>query len=99
MLKDDQGQWITDSVCLKYMAREFYLNLYSADATPTSITGPSLLLVLSHANRRLLNRPVYLPEVHKALFDMRPNKAPGPDGFLLYSCNNFGTLFILRCES
>ncbi|KAI5673989.1 hypothetical protein M9H77_14353 [Catharanthus roseus] len=43
--------------------------------------GPSLLLVLSHANRRLLNRPVYLPEVHKALFDMRPNKAPSPDAF------------------
>jgi len=30
----------------------------------------------------MLNRQVSAPEMKKAVFDMGPHKAPGPDGFL-----------------
>lgn len=45
--------------------------------------GIHLLPMLLHADRRLLNRSVTLREVKKALFDVGPNKTPGPDGFFL----------------
>lgn len=58
------------------------MNLYTANSKSHTCLRPKLLPTLSHIDIRLLNRPVSFHEVHRALFDMGPNKAPGLGGLL-----------------
>lgn len=81
-LKNTQDQRLTDTRLLEEMARKFYMELYTANPITSQIHGPDLLPTLSHADQRLLNRPVSLPEVHRALLEIGPNKASGSDGLL-----------------
>ena len=64
------------------MVSEFYKNLYASEG----IVG--MEEVLSHIPCKvstemndILNAPYKASEVKKALFQMYPTKAPGPDGF------------------
>lgn len=45
---------------------------------------------ISVSDGKQLNAPVTVPEIKKALFQIGPDKAPGPDGFSLGFSNNFG---------
>ncbi|OMO89798.1 hypothetical protein COLO4_19592 [Corchorus olitorius] len=81
-LKDDiSGEWVTDSVQLKTMVITFFQNLYtreSGDMVPfNAIVHPSLSL----EDKGLLCREISVAEVCSALFQMKPWKAPGVDGF------------------
>lgn len=65
---------------------------------PTVLHGPNVLPLLSHMDRRLLNWPVSIAEIRKALFDMDPNKKLRVQiVFHLLSFNIFGILSILLC--
>lgn len=82
MLKDAQDEWVGDSETLTQMARNFYMQLYVAKRDTHSSYFPGLLPTLSHVDKKLLNQPVSIAEMKKAVFDMGPNRAPGPDGFI-----------------
>lgn len=81
-LKGNDGVWCHDSDLLAQWARDFYLQLYTAEVTlpcnPLLWTFPTL----THADRRWLNRAVFDGEIHMALFQIGPDKAAGPDGFI-----------------
>jgi hypothetical protein len=82
MLKNDNGQWIEDVTQLQLLATDFYKKLFSTDQMSrnwenTDITYPALdQEVLSK-----LAEPISNEEVRRAVFNMQPWKAPGPDGF------------------
>jgi hypothetical protein len=67
---------------LEELANNFYQDLFSAQA------GLETELVCQHVPRKVTDpmceilEQAFLPEdVEKALFQMGPSKAPGPDGF------------------
>ncbi|MCH99416.1 hypothetical protein A2U01_0020428, partial [Trifolium medium] len=82
MLKNDNGQWIDDVIQLQSLANDFYKKLFSADQISRpwaniGITYPVLdPVVMSN-----LAEPVSKEEIRRAVFNMHPWKAPGPDGF------------------
>lgn len=82
ILKDEQNQWVGDPGKLLQIARNFYMQLYSADPIPSFSQLSSLLPTFFHVDCRLLNHSVTLVEIKKAVFNMGPNKGPGPHGFV-----------------
>lgn len=62
------------------MARQYYIDLYTAaDVIPCQPTEWNFPF-LSHHDQRWLNREVSPLEIQQALFQMDGRKAPGPDG-------------------
>jgi hypothetical protein len=82
MLRDEQGQWIDKEDQLQDLANDFYKKLFtdthiSRDWFQSEITYPNLDTdMLSQ-----IAAPINNEEVKRALFNMNPWKAPGPDGF------------------
>ncbi|XP_073046080.1 uncharacterized protein [Primulina eburnea] len=80
-LKDDNDIWITDTDLLKDKIRDFYTSLYTSDQTcAPSQVGRCCFPPLPEAHSLALHTPFSPDEVKRALFDMSPFKAPGPDG-------------------
>ncbi|GAU31911.1 hypothetical protein TSUD_270960 [Trifolium subterraneum] len=82
MLKNDQGQWIDNVDQLQEMVNGFYKKLFTdngitRDWFQTEITYPELEQSLLSS----MAAPISKEEVKRALFNMHPWKAPGPDGF------------------
>ncbi|XP_062088511.1 uncharacterized protein LOC133795077 [Humulus lupulus] len=80
-LKNDQGVWVNWDNGLDTVIVDYFRNIFSAsqtnwerviDCVPESIT--------EEMNMELL-APVEDSEVKEALFQMHPDKSPGPDGF------------------
>jgi len=65
------------------MAREFFMQLYTDDIGPyhPHILPPNRFPQLSTEQFAHLNKPYVGSEVKRAVFDMNPYKAPGPDGY------------------
>ncbi|XP_031402735.1 uncharacterized protein LOC116212324 [Punica granatum] len=81
ILRNDEGEWINDEAMLKCMTLRHFQRLYVAsnDIRPTTLLNgfPAVL----HDKLQHLDRAITPEEVYRALFDMDPFKAPGPDGF------------------
>jgi hypothetical protein len=82
MLRNEEGQWVEDEQTLKGMVTDFYKTLLTGNDDQinwhqTRCTYPQL----SHIEYQGLKDNIQDAEVRKALFDMNPWKAPGPDGF------------------
>jgi hypothetical protein len=81
-LKNQDGNLISEQEDLEAMANNFYHNLFTAqaDLEPVLICQyvPRKVTV---AMAEVLEQAFTVEEVEKALFQMGPNKAPGPDGF------------------
>jgi ribonuclease HI len=82
MLKDEKGQWIDNVDKLQDMATDFYVKLFSEDQLrrdwfQTALSFP----VLEPEVISDLAAPITREEVKRAVFNMHPWKAPGPDGF------------------
>ncbi|KAJ9548141.1 hypothetical protein OSB04_020684 [Centaurea solstitialis] len=80
-LQDDNGQWVEDVIGLHNLATEYFTRLFS-----TSTGSPELITKLvkkSLAARDVarLETPFTKEEFRIALFQMHPDKSPGPDGF------------------
>ena len=80
-----QDQIIKDSNGIKEAAHSFFKKLYSAPdldpVDPNSYPLTEIPKLISEEDNQLLNNPVSIREIKKALFNMDPDKAPGPDGF------------------
>ena len=78
----EDGTICSDEEEIKWMAKDFYKNLYESEGTI------GMEEVLSHIPRKvdevmndMLCASYKESEVKEALFQMYPTKAPGPDGF------------------
>jgi len=82
-IKDDDGNWVTDTVQIGQMAAAFYENLFTAQEEPAHL-DPFLHLfpkcVSSDINRNLDKLPS-LEEIRCAVFSLSKDSAAGPDGF------------------
>ena len=80
-----QDQIIKDTNGIKEAAHSFFKKLYSAPnldlVDPNSFPLSVIPKLISDEDNQLLNNPVSIREIKKALFSMDPDKAPGPDGF------------------
>lgn len=82
-LQDGNGVWVTDGEEIKAMVLEFWSNMFREENS----NGPQQKLLndyfprLSGEEWNAFNRPFANCEVKAALMDMKPYKAPGPDGF------------------
>lgn len=81
MLRDADGQWVDDPERLQALVRNYYIKLFSDTEGKCQISFstpcPSILLT----NGVTLDTKISLQEVRQALFQMKPWKAPGTDGF------------------
>ncbi|XP_019199146.1 PREDICTED: uncharacterized protein LOC109192895 [Ipomoea nil] len=80
-LLDNNGAWITDDAKLRDHIQKFYINLFTECR---EVTDAQILEARFPRLRRidwtLFNRQVTKDEVYGAVCDMKPSKAPGPDG-------------------
>jgi hypothetical protein len=81
-LTGSDGQTVEDPEALKSMMNDFYKNLFTSEGVQ------DMHNVLDHVPRKVsaqmndtLTTDFTEEEVKKALFQMFPTKAPGPDGF------------------
>ena len=83
MLKDEQGQWLTDGEELEKLAIAYYRRLYSLDDVEQSVEAlpRGSFATLSYADKHDLQRPFTADEIVTAIRNMGSFKAPGPDGF------------------
>jgi hypothetical protein len=81
LVKED-GQITVDTVEMQVLATEFYRKLYTAEGTSNmeDVLETVPYKVSAEMNAMLL-APYTSLEIKKALFQMFPTKAPGPDGF------------------
>ncbi|XP_019168818.1 PREDICTED: uncharacterized protein LOC109164726 [Ipomoea nil] len=80
-LLDNNGTWITNDSELKDHIQHFYINLFTdcrevAEGQLLEARFPRLRRI----DWTIFNREVTKEEVHEAVYDMKPFKAPGPDG-------------------
>lgn len=79
-LKDDTNSWQQSPILLEDMARQYYLNLYSARAVDECQPSRWNFPPLNHHDKRWLNREVSTREIKQTLFQMDGRKAPGANG-------------------
>ncbi|XP_031124290.1 uncharacterized protein LOC116027001 [Ipomoea triloba] len=81
-LRDDNGEWISNTNLLKTHVSNYYASLFSA-CSNTIFTDAleSSFPRVPQDDWRVFNMDITKEEVRSALFDMAPFKAPGPDGF------------------
>lgn len=81
-LRRQDGLMVMDQSGLKDLAVEFYHHLFLAQefSNPEVVVRYVPAKVTNHHNE-LLCSPFIEAEIRAALFMMKPNKAPGPDGF------------------
>lgn len=81
MLKDEAGNWMEDRDQLKNLAVEYYAKIFGSNKTspPDFITGSFLATDMQHSENWTTDCSI--DETKRALKEMGPWKAPGPDGF------------------
>lgn len=74
-------------------ATSFYKNLFGpAEGVSSLSLDIDMPAVLNDMNRETLDREFTLEEIKVPVFDMKHNKAPGPDGFPIEFYQNTGIL-------
>lgn len=76
--------WVSDEDSLKRNVREFFINMFNVDSSYANLVGneghSTMCGALSDRDRDFLSLPLTEIEIKKAIFQMKPLKAPGPDG-------------------
>lgn len=95
-IKIDGENWCEDQRLLKAKAREFYLQLYTAEPCGPCSVDDWNIPTLTHRDKIWLKRPVSALEVKDAIFQMGALKVPEPDGFPHASFINFGMYWEIK---
>ncbi|KAG7543424.1 Reverse transcriptase zinc-binding domain [Arabidopsis thaliana x Arabidopsis arenosa] len=92
-LQDHDGSWIDSEEGIERVAVEYFNNLFTANAHDEEfqILRDVPEIVTNDMNSSL-TREVSLEEVKKAVFEMNPTKAPGPDGMTAFFYQRFWPL-------
>ncbi|CAL1391746.1 unnamed protein product [Linum trigynum] len=81
-LQDEADNWVNDPLSLASLVFDSISNLYLQDGSTYEDKLPTGQFPrLSQEERLTLLRPFTTVDIHKAIFDMKPFQAPGPDGF------------------
>ncbi|CAL1407561.1 unnamed protein product [Linum trigynum] len=81
-LRDDNDNWVTDPHTLASLVFNFFANLCMQDTSSYEDRLPKNSFPhISQEDMLTLLRPFTISDVHKAIFDMKPFQAPGPDGY------------------
>lgn len=80
-LLNAHGLWISDQIALEDMAMHFYSALFSSSGVAPRKFPRGHFPIIAAEKLSLLRATCSSDEVYKAVRDMSPHKAPGPDGF------------------
>ncbi|CAN0863338.1 Transposon TX1 uncharacterized 149 kDa protein [Linum grandiflorum] len=80
-LKADNGTWQETNEALAATAKAYFAALFTAQGSHVELVVSSLESRISAEDNAQLTSPFTKDEFCLALFDMNPNKSPGPDGF------------------
>ncbi|XP_061359052.1 uncharacterized protein LOC133303192 [Gastrolobium bilobum] len=99
-LKDDQGNWISDTDLLVNMATDFYQNLFKSEGEREgSFPIQNKFPELSNSEKRLLSCAPSREEIRRTMFLMGKFKAPGPDGLsVIFIQSQWETICVSICE-
>ena len=81
-INDNKGNTITDMNQIPNIFREFYNNLYRCEDTDTDIQMSYLSYTrkLTDEQREIIEQPITVQDLKNALFKMREEGSPGPNG-------------------
>ncbi|XP_030479441.1 uncharacterized protein LOC115696692 [Cannabis sativa] len=79
-LKNDQGMWIDWDNNLSGLMVDYFSKLFSSSPLEIREVTDAIPNVVSDMQNALLLEPITYDEVRRALFQMHPDKSPGPDG-------------------
>ena len=89
-INDLNGDTVTDSNKIPLVFKEFYKNLYSYQNTDKLVQDHYLNYTrkLSNEQRDVINQPLTLTDLKNALWDMREDGSPGPNGLtvIFFKC-------------
>ncbi|XP_031127606.1 uncharacterized protein LOC116029699 [Ipomoea triloba] len=101
-IKTQDGEWV-DGLGLNEEILRYFSEIFTSATPATSFFHNVQSHITEDMNMRLL-RPFTVEEVKLALFDMAPNKAPGPDGMTPAFYQRFWSVvghdlscFVLNC--
>jgi len=81
-LKDEVGIWIEDPQDIKQKFLTDFTNRFKiAQTTPQTFPHLGLPKLITNQDNDMLTAPPTAAEIKTAVFDINPNKTPGPDGF------------------
>lgn len=82
MLKNEEGEWISDQLELTNMTVEYFTNLYTEDGycTEENLITRSKFPSLTEEALIEIQAEVTNDDVKSAVFSMEASKSPGPDG-------------------
>ncbi|CAL9010431.1 unnamed protein product [Prunus brigantina] len=81
-LKNDAGVWVDEAEDIKYLAMNYFIDLFSPAHVPTSRSAtPNLFPCIDPGQLASLVTTVDLEEIKVSLFSIGGIKAPGRDGF------------------
>ncbi len=81
-LRDEYGCWRDDPEELKGIMTRYFSRLFaSSSEIDMAEVLEAIEPVVSQADNEVLLRPFQKDEIRDAVFQMNPDKAPGPDGF------------------
>ena len=104
-IKDDKNDTITDPFEISEVFKKFYSNLYSYQSTDIAVQESYLGYTrkLSYEQREIIDQPITICDLRKALFDMREGASPGPNGLTVKFFKTFfddlSPLFIKLLET
>ncbi|XP_019158517.1 PREDICTED: uncharacterized protein LOC109155288 [Ipomoea nil] len=80
-LRDEGGNYLTDDFTIRQHTRDYFRTLFSMDPTCSAHSLKNgFFPTICAEDWAEINVPVSMDEIKRALFDMSPCKAPGPDG-------------------
>jgi len=81
-IKDPSGIWLQDTHAIQQRFIHDYIHRFtSARASLAALNGHLTAPVITTEENEALIKPVTDVEIHTAVFQMDPHKAPGSDGF------------------